>query len=103
MAEPPFRGGRGPEGGLSTLPVFPQGGVQRCLGWRQLDGKWYRFLLVGKRRAKTLLVDVFLQSPHTNLGQVRSVLPVHLDRHLEADGVEQFEQPGEADSLAIVR
>ena len=58
--------------------------------------------LLGEDRLEGLLVDLVLQPPYPDVRQVLPVLIVHLDRHLEPHGIEQFEQAGEAHGLAVV-
>src|SRR5437879_29361 len=67
--------------------------------YRQFDGRH----LLGKHRLKRLAIDVILETPPTNIGQVFLVLLIQLGRHLKADGIEQFQKAGEGDGLAIVR
>ena len=88
---------------MALLSVFPQGSVQMPIPAAtyeqlQLD----RGKLLGKGRPDRLLVDVVLQAADADLGQIGLVLGVHLGGHLEPDRVEQFQQAGEADGLAVV-
>jgi hypothetical protein len=48
-------------------------------------------------------VDVVLQSPDADVPQAAARLVVDLVVHLEADGIEQFQQSGETDGLAVMR
>ena len=50
-----------------------------------------------------MCVDVVLQPTNTNIPQVGSGLVVEFVVHLEANGIEQFEQAREANRLAVVR
>ena len=59
--------------------------------------------MLGKGRSDRLLVDIVLEAADADLPEMAPVLGVHLGGHLEPDRVEQFQQPGEADRLAVVR
>ena len=102
LAHPSFRCRSVAQGGMALLPVLPQCSEQRRFLVRHADGDFHGIKLFSERWPKGLLVDVVLEAANADFGQIVLVLGVHFRVHLEPDRIEQFQQAGEGNGLAVV-
>lgn len=76
---------------MTILSILPQRTEQRRLLVGHTDRNLHRIKLLSERWPNRLFVDVVLEATNADFSQVGLVLVVHLNVHLEADRVKQFQ------------